>query len=151
MRNLSRNLAGLAFGLALSVSASAQVLAPTFRDQSGQIRQADGVLPLRPDGTTAAVPIPVGSTPTAGSVATANAFQTALAANGARKGCAIYNTSSATELVFLGAPANATVGASIPVPAGGSFNCGGYQGTVATDQISITSGTAGATFVVISQ
>lgn len=123
--------------------AAAQVSVDTYKDSAGQIRSGTGVAIIAPFRGT--------STPVAGSVATANTFQSALAAAPARKGCAIYNTSAAVELVYLGAPGSATAAASIPVPAGGSFNCGSFQGLVLTDQISITSATAAATFVVVSQ
>jgi hypothetical protein len=105
--------------------AAAQVVVDNYKDSAGQIRSGTGVAIIAPFRGT--------STPVAGTVTTANTFQSALAAASARKGCAIYNTSS------------------IPIPAGGSFNCGSFQGLVLTDQISITSATAAATFVVVSQ
>lgn len=123
--------------------ADAQVTAESFRSASGQIQ--DGL------GVTLVAPIRASSTSTAGTVAVANTYQSALAASATRKGCAIYNTSAAVELVFLGAPGSATAATSIPVPAGGSFNCASFQGLVLTDQISITSATGAATFVVVSQ
>lgn len=92
-----------------------------------------------------------GSTSVAGSIATASAYQSVLPQNGARKGCVIYNTSAAAMLVYLGNPAAATAGTSIPLAAGGSFNCGSPQGLVVTDQVSITSATQGSTFVAVYQ
>lgn len=149
MRILTAFLMGLAAMPAPSFAQAVQ--APSYRDVQGISRSAQGVVVINADGSTGSVPIRSTSTSTAGSVTTANTFQSALAAAPARKGCAIYNTSSAVELVYLGAPGGATAAASIPVPAGGSFNCGSFQGLVLTDQISITSATAAATFVVVSQ
>ena len=133
----------LACLVALAAPASAQVTAESYRNAAGQLQ--DGV------GITNIAPIRSTSTSTAGTIAGANAFQSALAASSGRKGCAIYNTSAAAMLVYLGAPGSATAATSIPVPAGGSFNCGSFQGLVLTDQISVTSATAGATFVVVAQ
>lgn len=140
-----RILLAVASVAAFSVSASAQTLptAKPFRSSSGQPQ--DGL------GVTIIAPIAATSTSTAGTIATANTYQSALSANSDRLGCALYNTSTAVELVFLGAPGGATAARSIPIPAGGSFNCGSFQGLVLTDQISITSATAAATFVVVSQ
>lgn len=123
--------------------ASAQVTAESFKNAAGQVQ--DGL------GVTIIAPIRAASTTVAGTVAVANTYQSALAANPARKGCAIYNTSANAELVFLGAPGSASAATSIPIPAGGSFNCGSFQGLVITDQISITSATVASTFVVVSQ
>ena len=139
-----RFLLAVAMVAAFPVSAaSAQVVVDNYKDSAGQIRSGTGVAiiaPFRASSTTAS-----------GSVAVANTFQNALAAAPARKGCAIYNTSVSVELVYLGAPGNATAATAIPISAGGSFNCGSFQGLVITDQISITSATAAATFVVVSQ
>ena len=134
----------VALGLAFVPAPSfAQVTAESFRNAAGQLQ--DGV------GVTNIAPIRSPSTSQAGTVTSANAFQSVLPASSARKGCAIYNTSAAAMLAFLGAPGSATAATSIPIPAGGSFNCGSFQGLVLTDQISVTSATAGATFVVVSQ
>ncbi|MFK4871660.1 hypothetical protein [Novosphingobium sp. ZW T3_23] len=138
-----RLLIALAALLAAS-PALGQPVAESFRNAAGQLQ--DGV------GVTNIAPIRSTSTPTSGSVTTANTFQSALAANPARKGCGLFNTSaSATLLVFLGAPGSASAAASIPVGPGGAFNCGSFQGLVLTDQISVTSSTAGATFALVSQ
>lgn len=51
----------------------------------------------------------------------------------------------------VAAQVSASAANGIPLPAGGAFNCGGFQGIVLTDQVSITSATVGATFVVVSQ
>ena len=129
--------------LLIAQPAAAQVTAESYRNAAGQLQ--DGV------GVTNIAPIRSTSVSASGSVASANTFQSALPASAARKGCALYNTSSASVLLFLGAPGAASAATSIPVPAGGSFNCGSFQGLVLTDQISVTSATAGATFVVVSQ
>lgn len=130
---------------------AAQVVAPTYNSPGGNTLVAQGVMVLNSDGTNGSLPQRATSTTTNGSIAAASAFQSALAANPSRKGCAIYNNSAAAELIYLGAPGTATVANSIPLPAGGSFNCGSFQGIVLTDQISITSTTAGSTYVAVSQ
>jgi hypothetical protein len=91
------------------------------------------------------------STTTSGSVTTANAYQSALAASSTRNGCLIQNTSVNTLLVFLGAPGSATSGTSFQIAAGGTFSCRSPGGLVATDQISVTSSVQGSTFVVAAQ
>lgn len=149
---LRRFLLSVAGAAALFASpAVAQVQAPTYTTATGNTLNAQGVVLLNSDGTTGGIPQRATSTSVAGSVATANTYQSALAASSTRKGCAIYNTSANAELIYLGSPGAATTAASIPLPAGGSFNCGSFQGIVLTDQISITSATAGSTFVVVSQ
>jgi len=90
------------------------------------------------------------SATTNGTIATANTYQSILAANASRKGCLIVNNSAATEYVYLGAPGSATLANSIPVPQGGTFSCN-PPGVVLADQISMTSGTVGASFVAVSQ
>lgn len=130
---------------------AAQVTAPTYQSATGNTLNAQGVMVLNSDGTNGSLPQRATSTTTNGSVAAANTFQSALAANATRKGCAIYNNSANAELIFLGAPGSATVANAIPLPAGGAFNCGSFQGIVLTDQIGITSATAASTFVVVSQ
>ncbi len=137
--------------LLIAPSAAAQVVAPAYRNTAGQLQDSQGVVVLNPDGTNGGLPQRTTSTTTNGSVATANTFQSALAANATRKGCAIYNNSANAELIYLGAPGSASIANSIPLPAGGAFNCGSFQGIVLTDQISITSATAGSTFVAVSQ
>ena len=98
-----------------------------------------------------AAPTTAASTPVAGSVATANTFQSALAANPARKGCTIQNTSAGTLYAYFGSPGSATLAASLQTPAGGSVSCASPSGVVSSSQVSVTSATAGATFVVVSQ
>ena len=83
--------------------------------------------------------------------ATANTFTSVLSANASRKGCTIVNTSAVTEQIYLGSPTNATLAQSTPLAAGGTFNCGTYQGVVLSDQISITSATASSPYVAIVQ
>lgn len=130
---------------------SAQSVAPVYTTNTGNTLNAQGMFLLNPDGTAGALPLPVISVTTNGSVTTANTFQSVLAANASRKGCAVYNTSANAELIFLGAPGSAAAARAVPLPAGGAFNCGSFQGIVLTDQISITSATAASTFVVVSQ
>lgn len=139
-----------AFAL-ISTPVAAQVTAPIYRDTAGQIQGAQAVIVLNSDGTNGGMPQRATSTTTNGTIATANTFQSAFAANANRKGCAIYNNSANAELIFLGAPGSASAATSIPLPAGGSFNCGSFQGIVVTDQISITSATVSSTYVVVSQ
>lgn len=142
----------LAFLAALiAMPAYAQVTAPAYRDTSGQLQSSQAVIVLNTDGTNGNLPQRATSTTTNGSITTANTYQSALAASATRKGCAIYNNSANAELLFLGAPGSATAANSIPLPAGGSFNCGSFQGIVITDQISITSATIASTFVVVAQ
>lgn len=132
-------------------AASAQVTAPSYQTATGNTLSGQGVFLLNTDGTSGSIPVRTTSTTTNGSVATANTFQSALAANANRRGCAIYNNSASAELIYLGAPGSASAANGIPLPAGNAFNCGSFQGIVLTDQVSITSATAGATFVVVSQ
>lgn len=135
----------------IAAPATAQVTAPPYRNAAGQLQESQGVVVLNSDGTAGGLPQRTTSTTTNGTVAVANTYQSALAANANRKGCAIYNNSANAELIFLGAPGSATAANSIPLPAGSSFNCGSFQGIVLTDQISITSSTVSSTFVVVSQ
>jgi hypothetical protein len=130
---------------------AAQVSAPTYTGPGGNTLVAQGVFSLNPDNSSGGLPQRATSTTMNGSVATANTFQSALAASATRKGCAIYNNSANAELIYLGAPGSATAANAIPLPAGGAFNCGSFQGIVITDQISITSATVASTFVVVAQ
>jgi hypothetical protein len=85
---------------------------------------------------------------TGGTVSVANTYQVALPANGGRNGCEIQNTSAAVEL--LSTSATPTTATSIQLAAGATFNC--RIGDLAlSDQISITSGTLGSSFVVWAQ
>jgi hypothetical protein len=126
---------------------------PKTVDDRGAAKQLWQTFIYNPDGTLHDFSAPRRATSTTanGSVTTANTFQSALAASATRKGCTIYNTSAAVILMFLGAPGSATSAKSIPIPAGGGLSCTAAGGLVITDQISLTSATAGATFVVISQ
>lgn len=150
LRRILLTVAGAA-AFFVSAAAAAQVTAPSYQSVTGNTLYAQGVFSINPDGTAGGLPQRATSTTTSGSVTAANVYQSALAANANRKGCAIYNNSANAELIFLGAPGSATTATSIPLPAGGSFNCGSFQGIVLTDQISITSATAASTFVVVSQ
>jgi hypothetical protein len=93
----------------------------------------------------AVLPLRVTNTRTNGTVAVANTFQTALALNASRNGCRITNTSANIILMDVGATPLAAI--AIPIPAGGTFFCN-VEGVVLTDLISVTSATAGSTFVV---
>ena len=86
------------------------------------------------------------STGASGSVITPNTFQQVFAANPARLGCIIQNTSTTVEDVFLGATGSAAIGSSLQLSPGAVFSCNA-PGVVVTDAIQITSATAGATFV----
>ncbi len=91
---------------------------------------------------------PATTTRTNGTITTANTFQSVLASSATRKDCRITNTSVNAMTVDDGAsPAAAT---AIPLPAGSAFVCSTYN-IVVTDQINLTSATAGSTFVVWSQ
>lgn len=149
MRSVS-TIAALVLALAASPVAG-QTVVPTYTTATGNTLNAQGTVILNADGTAGGFPQAVTSTTANGAVTAANAFQSALAASPSRKGCAIYNTSANSEMIFLGSPASATTARGIPLPAGGAFNCGSFQGIVLTDQISITSATAGSTYVVVSQ
>lgn len=141
-----------ALALALTAApAQSQVVAPVYTTTTGNTLNAQGVMLLNSDGTIGSIPQRATSTTTNGSVASASVFQSALAANANRKGCAIYNNSANAEAIYLGAPGSASAANAIPLPAGGAFNCGSFQGIVLTDQVSITSATAGSTYVVVSQ
>lgn len=80
----------------------------------------------------------VASTDASGMVATAGTYQTLQAANSARRGCIIVNTSANAETVRV----NATI---IPLAAGQTFSCA--QGLIVNgDALAITSPTAGSSF-----
>ena len=149
MRSVS-TIVALVLALA-AYPAAAQTVVPTYATTTGNTLNAQGTVILNADGSLGGFPQAVASITTNGSVTTANTFQSALAASPSRKGCAVYNTSGNTELIFLGAPGSAAAARAIPLPPGGAFNCGSFQGIVLTDQISITSATAASTYVVVSQ
>lgn len=80
----------------------------------------------------------VASTDASGSVATASTFQTLQAANSARKGCTVQNTSANVETLKV----NTT---NLTLAAGQTFSCA--QGLLVNgDQLQITSATAGSTY-----
>lgn len=88
----------------------------------------------------------VTSTLSNGSIAAGGTFQVALATDTARNGCLLQNTGTAPIYLFLGA-SGATEAQSFQVAAGSTFSCSQGQ-SVLTDEIQVTSGTAGDTFVV---
>ena len=94
----------------------------------------------------------VTTTRAAGAVATAGTFQQALPAVGGvyqRRNCQITNTSANAESVDVGPNPSATT--ARPLAAGATFDCAGSSGNVLLDQVSITSATAGSTYVVWTQ
>ncbi len=109
---------------------------------SRQIRSGTGVAIIAPFRSASA---------NAAGSAAANAFQSALASSVNRKGCAIYNTSSAVELVYLDCPVAQRLRRL--------FDCSRWfvqlrlvpGDIVATDQIQHPSATAAAATVVVSQ
>lgn len=84
-----------------------------------------------------------------GTITVTNSFQSALAADNGRKGCAIQNIGSNTMYVFPGL-SGPTTASSLQLTAGQIFYCGGPATLVITDLIQIT-GTANDRFVVLSQ
>lgn len=136
-------MSGVAFG---QTGSSVQFPAGYAPSTNICVKQADGK--CAPIGADA--PLPVASAPTAvagtdgsGTVATSNVYQTLQAANPARKGCTIQNTSTVTEQLRQGS----TVWTLMP---GQPFSCASGS-VVATDAIAITSVTAGAQFSAVFQ
>jgi hypothetical protein len=128
--------------------------------QSVCVKQVDGTcvpvsaanpLPTTGGGGGSSGPARATSTTTPGSVTTANTYQSALASNTSRNGCTIQNTSTSTMRVYVGAPGSATDGSAFQIASGGSFSCASPGGIVITDQISVASATAAASYVVVSQ
>lgn len=78
-------------------------------------------------------------------IAVTNTFQSVFAQASGRNDCAIQNNGTNTMWVFFGAIASATKATSFQLPAGATLNCG-HNGTISTDQVSIT-GTSGDAFV----
>lgn len=156
---MNRPLFGVgAMALAFCASApvAAQVRAKVYLDPSGHPQAATGTFCVPAvDGSgcpSSIAPAPLGaaSTTTSGTITTANTYQSILAADSARKGCLVQNTSTATELLFIGAPGSATAANSFTLAAGGTFSCASGS-IVVTDQLSMTSSTAGSTFVAVKQ
>lgn len=124
---------------------------PQTQNQSGLNCSSATVTGLTAKGVT--------TTESAGTVTTHATFQSALAANAARNGCTLMNTSTDIEYVFFGATGSATTSNSFALGAapvaggeGGSINCAVGGLSVATDNVAITSKTNdGATFVVSTQ
>lgn len=95
-----------------------------------------------------ALPIPINETITGGAITTGGTFQSVLAANPARKGCIIFNTSANPAKVFPGATAGSHTFA-MPIAAGQSFTCQSLL-TVETQNIDYTSTSTNDTFVISS-
>jgi hypothetical protein len=141
----------IALGLIIPDLAIAQTVIATSEEGSAGINKVNKTnqLPIQAAQVTTTV--------TNSTVATANTFQTALAANSARKGCRITNKGTATLLVYVGSTGSATAAKSVILAAGtatadgGSLDCGGSQGIVITDDISVTSATVGQAYNVMSQ
>lgn len=137
-----------------SLLAMLAINAPTYAQQVTAGRTSTGriqTIKVGEDGTLAIGGSKVTSTVAGGTITTAGTYQTVLAANAARQGCFIQNTSSATMKFFLGPPGSASDATSLIVVAGGTFSCLGAGGLVLTDQISATATASLATFVVVSQ
>lgn len=91
------------------------------------------------------------STEAALTMTTAGTFQSVLAANLARHGCTIQNTSADTEYVYFGANASATTANALQLPPGAAITCSS-NGVVLTDNVSMTSKvTNGATAALVWQ
>lgn len=97
------------------------------------------------------VPLVTTTTASSGTITTGDAFQSVLAASSSRRGCILQNTSSHTMYVFAGPNANATTGKSLQLAPGAIFYCPTYSGTVGGDNISVTTSTAGDTYVIWSE
>lgn len=104
-------------------------------------------------GTAIAQRAPISGQPVtvfwaAGSVTTAGTFTTALGANQYRRGCQIQNTSTSTE--YIGSSGSPTETNTFQIAAGATYNCATGNGYVDAGLVQITSGAAGATYVVAS-
>lgn len=95
-----------------------------------------------------ALPIPINETVTGGTITAGGTFQSVLAANAARKGCIIFNTSLNPGKIFPGATAGAHSFAE-PIAAGQPFYCHSLL-TVETQNIDYTSTTTNDTFIVVT-
>lgn len=136
---------------------------PAQQAQLPQIRSADGKVVLRAqptqnvDETGATIdpraPMNARSTSTSIVIATADTFQSVLAANERRLGCLVQNkaTGAAVVRVYLGAPAAAATGRSMDLDAGDIFSCATGSGMVVVDEISVAASEAGTPVVVVSQ
>jgi hypothetical protein len=83
-----------------------------------------------------------------GTVTTANTFQSVMVREPRRIGGLIYNSGAANLLVFIGPIANATTGGALPLIPGATLNLATLlPGVVITDQVSVTSATAGNAFM----
>lgn len=121
---------------------------PTFRLVRGLARSLSLALGLV--GAAFAQPAlqstqsPVPTLNLSSTIGSTGVFQSIQAANPARRGCLIQNTSSNSQYLFFGPIASATTAKSILLAAGAGMPCN-TAGIVTTDQISIT-GTATDTF-----
>ena len=97
-----------------------------------------------------AAPMRAQTTLTGATIVQSAVYQSALASNGLRKGCAIQNRSDTSMRVFIGAPTAATDDTAFDLPAGGIFSCTSGS-MVITDQISIAGNLAGAPYTVARQ
>lgn len=98
------------------------------------------------------IPLTTTTTAVGGSITTGNAFQSVLAANSNRHGCMLQNTSAHTLYVFAGANTDATTAKSMQISPGNFFYCPSASGgTVIGDNISVTTSTAGDTYVMWSE
>lgn len=139
---------------------SAPAVLPVVVNTSGQNVSAGAVICVDSVGslTGCGSPAPVTTTVINSTIATLNTYQSALAANVARKGCLIVNKSAAIMRIYVGAPGSANdaqaqilLAGTVGAADGGSFSCGLSQGAVITDQISIASPTATSAYLVMSQ
>lgn len=108
--------------------------------------------PVTQSGAFTTTPVGRTSMNSSGTVATANTFQTVLAANTGRGGCLIQNPTTAIEVLYVnfGAVGSATTGNSFTLAAGAGISCSS-GGIVLTDAVNVTAGTAGHAFVALQQ
>ena len=92
-------------------------------------------------------PMTATTVPVSGTITAGNTFQSIMAADTSRVGCAIQNTSTHTMYFYVGATASATTSNSLQVAPNGMFNCQNPGGTVVvTDNIAVTTSTTNDTF-----
>lgn len=88
------------------------------------------------------------STDISGTVTLGGTYQTALAANTARKGCLIQNPTTATEILSVKVGTMAT---AYSLPIGATFSCASAGGLIVTDAITLTAATTSHAFAGVSQ
>lgn len=88
------------------------------------------------------------STDISGTVTLGGTYQTALAANTARKGCLIQNPTTATEILSVKVGTMAT---AYSLPIGATFSCTSAGGLIVTDAITLTAATTSHAFAGVSQ